>query len=80
MFTIVVFERDSRRILFVINSATGGTLGSGSCPIIKRDDVDYEIFTNREPVFYDDEAGQICLKDNCWIINSDVLQGLDSTN
>lgn len=40
---------------------------------VLHNDYDYEVFANREPVFYEDKDGDMCLKQNCFIANSGDL-------
>ena len=37
-------------------------------------DFDYRVYCDMSPVFYEDEDGDICLKPNAFIINSELLK------
>ena len=38
------------------------------------DDYDYRVYCGMDPVFYEDEDGDICLKPNAFLINSELLK------
>lgn len=73
MFTIVLFEKNTRKVKLVLPLVFENDAHVSQKDAIIWDGLEYEVFANREPVFYEDADGDICLKVNCFIINGGDL-------
>lgn len=40
---------------------------------ILHNNYDYEVFANRQPLFFEDADGDICLRENCFIVDGGDL-------
>lgn len=77
MFTIVFFEKATRKVYFTLPLIFDGPTGVNALQSIVWDGFGYEIFADSSPVFYEDEDGDTCLKEHAFIANSNWLCGYD---
>jgi len=73
MFTIVVYEKKTRKVILAIPLRFENDTNAKQESAILHNNYDYEVFANREPVFYEDSDGDICLKANCFIMDGGDL-------
>lgn len=73
MFTVVVYEQKTRKIICCIPLKFENDTLVKSEDCILYNGFEFEVFANREPVFYEDKDGDMCLKSNCFIANSGDL-------
>ena len=75
MFTIVFFEKATRKVYLAMPLIFEGPTGVRKLPGITWEGFAYEIFADSQPVYYTDEDGDTCLKENAFIANSNSLCG-----
>jgi len=68
MFTIVVYERETRKVILCLPLRFTNDTEVNQETTILHKGYGYEVFANREPVFYEDENGDMCLKENCFAV------------
>ena len=73
MFTIVVFHKESKKVILALPLEFDRSVGIKSLDTMIHRDYDYRVYDNMSPVFYKDEVGDICLKPNTFIVNSKSL-------
>ena len=73
MFTIVVYEKETRKVVLALPFEFKNDTAITQADAILHNNYEYEVFANNEPVFYEDDNGDICLKANCFIVNSGDL-------
>ena len=74
MFTIVVYHRGTGKIISCIPLIFDRVTNIRQLDGILHNDYDYRIYCGMEPVLYKDEDGDIFLKPNAFIINSEMLK------
>lgn len=75
MFTLVVYHKETRKIILVLPLQFDKDVGIKGLDYIMHNGYDYATFVNTEPVFGKDSDGDIILKPNSFIINSkDITQ------
>ena len=73
MLTIVLFEKNTRKVKLVLPLVFDNNAYVSPKDAIVWNGLEYEVFVNREPVLYEDDDGDICLKANAFIINGGDL-------
>lgn len=73
MFTVVVYEIKTRKVILCLPLKFENDTFVTQQDAILHNNFDYEVFANREPVFYEDSDGDVCLKPNCFIVTGGDL-------
>lgn len=73
MLTVVVYEKKTRKVIFVLPIMFDTDTSVKQQEAILHNDFDFEVFINSSPVFYEDARGYVCLKDNTFMIESSDL-------
>lgn len=73
MFTVVVYEKRTRKVILCLSLEFENEAFITQQDAILHSKYEYEVFANRDPVFYEDADGDICLKANSCIINGGDL-------
>ena len=73
MFTIVLYEVETRKVKLALPLVFKNDAKVSQEDAVVWNGLDYAIFTNSEPIFYEDEDGDICLKQGSFIIDSNDL-------
>lgn len=70
MFTVVVFEKKTRKVILCMPLRFENDANVTQEDSILHNDYDYEVFANRQPLFFEDADGDICLRENIFIVDS----------
>ena len=73
MFTVVVYHKLSRKIIAVLPFAFDKSVRITMSDGLLYNDFGFKIYSDMEPVLFEDNNGDICLKENAFYINSDQL-------
>ena len=73
MFTIVLYEVETRKVKLALPLVFANDAKVSQEDAVVWNGLAYEVFANREPVFYEDDDGDICLKKDSFIIDSNDL-------
>lgn len=87
MFTVIVYHKQTKKVILTLPLIFEGMARIRQLDSIVYNGYDYRVYCEMEPVLYEDDDGDICLKDNAFIVNSNLLidnnhhdNGLDHTN
>lgn len=72
MFKVIVYNKATRRIVAYLPFEFSNPVRLGD--YLMMDNFGLAMFKDTEPVVYMDEYGYFCLKENSFIINSDLLK------
>lgn len=75
MFTVAVFNKQTHKIILLLPLQFDRDVRISSLPAILHNDFDFRVFSDIEAVMYEDSDGDICLKENCFIVDSNWLMG-----
>ena len=73
MFRIVVYHVETRKIIMDLPLIFDVVANIKALDTLLHYNYDFRVFCGMEPVFYEDEDGDICLKPNAFLINSSEL-------
>lgn len=74
MFKIIVYHKETNKIVLALPLIFDRPTNIRQLDSLLADEFDYRIFCGMEPVCYKDDDGDICLKPNSFIINSNLLK------
>ena len=74
MFRIVVYHIETRKIIMDLPLIFDVQTHIRQLDGLLHNDYDYRVYCGMVPVFYEDEDGDICLKPNVFLINSELLK------
>ena len=74
MFRIVIYHIESRKIILDLPLIFDRVTNIRQLDTILHNDYDYRVYCGMDPVFYEDDDGDICLKPNAFLINSELLK------
>ena len=74
MFKIIIYHKQTRKIIaalpFVFTNKAGIYLGDS----IMYEGYDFAIYSETEPILYEDKDGDLCLRENCFVMHSSILE------
>ena len=74
MFTIAVFHKETNKLIAMLPLTIHDPARISLNEVIMHNDYDYMIYSDTEPVLGEDSDGDIVVKPNSYIINSDQLK------
>ena len=74
MFRIVVYHIETRKIIMDLPLIFDKETYIRQLDTLLHADYDYRVYCGMNPVFYEDDDGDICLKPNAFLINSELLK------
>ena len=74
MFKIVVYHRATRKIIMYLPLIFDRATYIRQLDTLLHDDYDYRVYCCMEPVLYEDDDGDVCIKPNAFLINSELLK------
>ena len=74
MLRIVVYHIETGKIIMDLPLIFDQVVHIRQLDSLLHDDYDYRVYCGMDPVFYEDEDGDICLKPNAFLINSELLK------
>ena len=74
MFRIIVYHIETRKIIMDLPLIFDQVTNIRQLDTLLSVDFDYRIYCDTCPVFYEDSDGDICLRPNAFLINSELLK------
>ena len=74
MFRIVVYHIETRKIIMDLPLIFDTETYIRQLDTLLHNDYDFRVYCGMEPVYYEDEACDVCLKPNAFLINSELLK------
>lgn len=74
MFRIVIYHIETRKIIMDLPLIFDTVVHIRQLDSLLHNDYDYRVYCDMTPVFYEDDDGDICLKPNSFLINSELLK------
>lgn len=74
MFRIVVYHVETRKIIMDLPLIFDTVTNIRQLDTLLSNDFDYRVYCGMDPVFYEDEDGDICINPNAFLINSKLLK------
>lgn len=75
MFTIIIYHKQSKKVIAAFPLEFSDRTRIRMPFSIMHDNFDFGVYNSTEPILYEDGDGDICLKENSFIINSNDLLG-----
>ena len=74
MFSIVVYHRDTNKVILALPLSFDRATHIQQLDSLLHNAYDYRVYCDMSPVYYEDDDGDICLKPNSFIVNSNLLK------
>ena len=74
MFKIIVYHKETNKIILDLPLLFDKNTQIKQLDTLLHDEYDYRVYCGMSPVYYRDDVGDICLKPNSFIINSEMLK------
>lgn len=74
MFTIVVYCKETKKIVLALPLEFHNPTRITQARTLEHKDYGYRVYCEMRPVIYEDGDGDLCLKDDSFIINSEDLK------
>lgn len=74
MLTIVVYHQETKKIIMMLPLCFDNDVKVTKLDTLLHKEYSYRVFCKMDPVIYEDDDGDLCLKDNSFLINSNELK------
>lgn len=74
MFRIIVYHIETRKIIMDLPLTFDRSTVINQLDSLLHKDYDYRVYCDMSPVLYEDDVGDICLKPNAFVVNSELLK------